>query len=302
MSKKSTALFTIGYSGDALENNTIDVRELAPALLALGGLIDESNKIVNENKTQIKVCIKATSPGSFNVVIEAVQEGWNALKDMFLSDNATAIISIKEILLMLFGAGGGLICLIRKLKGKTPETIENLENGKVKITYGGGSLIISKELLELYKNIVIRASIEGLVKPLRQPGIDTFSVKENKEQEVICEVKNDEVELFDVPSVQMQETVLNVDEREMFFSLVSISFKDDNKWRLDDGNSAVNVSIKDEVFINKIKGNEIAFAHGDTLKCKVKITQKQISKALKTEYEIIEVIEHISGYKQLNLF
>ncbi|MDR2437318.1 MAG: hypothetical protein LBD17_04545 [Endomicrobium sp.] len=100
----------------------------------------------------------------------------------------------------------------------------------------------------------------------------------------------------------MQDEELLSSEREMIFSPVAISFKEDNKWRLNDGISTVNVSIKDIEFINKIKQNLIAFSIGDIPKCKVKITQKQTAEGLKTEYEILKVLNHTPGYKQINLF
>lgn len=42
------AKFQVRYSGPLLADHTMDVRDLAPAMLALGDLIREANNEINE--------------------------------------------------------------------------------------------------------------------------------------------------------------------------------------------------------------------------------------------------------------
>jgi hypothetical protein len=158
---------------------------------------------------------------------------------------------------------------------------------------------IPRELLELYKNYAVRKAVEGIIKPLKSDGITKFKVKNNK-KETIYEATKEDAIFFDAPPIPEEQ--LQTDIKTMYFSLVSISFKENNKWLLNDGNSTVNISIEDTAFIDKIKRNKIAFSCGDTLKCEVRITQKRTAAGLKTEYEILEVKEHKPAYKQLELF
>ena len=49
----------IYYEGQNYQEGKIDIKELAPSLLAFGELIEEANQIINNQKTEIKTYITA---------------------------------------------------------------------------------------------------------------------------------------------------------------------------------------------------------------------------------------------------
>ena len=49
----ATERFEITFAGDAVEAGTIDVKDFAPTLLAVGGLIEQSNRVLNEGKAGV---------------------------------------------------------------------------------------------------------------------------------------------------------------------------------------------------------------------------------------------------------
>ena len=93
----------------------------------------------------------------------------------------------------------------------------------------------------------------------------------------------------------------NADAREMNLQIISLSFKEENKWRFTDGLEPFTASIEHVDFLNKIANNEISFSKNDYLKCMVREKQSQTAKGLKLERTIVEVIKHTPSARQLKL-
>jgi len=59
----------------------------------------------------------------------------------------------------------------------------------------------------------------------------------------VLTIEHDDVNAFAVPEAD-EETLLD-DVRRSAFSIVSLAFKEDNKWRLHDGNTQISAIITD---------------------------------------------------------
>jgi hypothetical protein len=106
--------FGITYDGPALAAGTMPVRDLAPALLALGDLFTEASQVLYPDAGPVALNIKATDEGSFDVhlILEA-KDLWDQLVDMFTSDEVTALVNLQN--LVIGGVGSmGLIALVMK--------------------------------------------------------------------------------------------------------------------------------------------------------------------------------------------
>ena len=100
---------------------------------------------------------------------------------------------------------------------------------------------------------------------------------------------------------QTADELLLEREYDGIFSIIAPVFKEDNKWRLSDGNSNLNVSIMDKEFLDRVDARKVSFYKGDLLKCKIRTTQWKSENGLKTEHEVLQVINLIQG-TQMNLF
>lgn len=289
----SKATFTLAYDGPALSDGTMDVRDLAPALLAVGQLFDAANSVLNDDATTVTIQVKATGRGSFEVYFQIAQSLHEQLVHLLNSEEVIAAINLKELIL---GGAFGLIWLIRRLKGRNLPKVEKLSESHVRITVEGESFDVPLQLLRLYQDIAVRDAAEKLIsQPLQKEGIDTFEVRENNKP--VVTVKKDEAKYFKSP--ELLDEVLIEETRRTAYSILSLAFKEDNKWRLYDGVSSIPALIEDHDFLKRVDANQIAFAKGDILICDVLIVQKRTKEGLKAEYFIKKVIEHKTAMRQI---
>lgn len=292
-----TASFTVAYDGASLRSHTMDVRDLAPAMLSLGNLFDEVNRVINGKESTIKVHVKAQTAGSFHIAFE-ISQSFGSQITGFLT--GSAITSAANLLALISGTVGGthgLIWLIRRLQGQKPGKITDIGNGMLLLEHNGETFDAPVNLLRLYKDIAVRNAIAQTIKPLEQRGIDTFAIIRN---DVVLEKVNSESAPYFAPPV-LEDERLYVTETEDAYSIVSLAFKDDNKWRLYDGSAIISVIIRDEDFMRRVNENMVYFAKGDILRCRVRTTSWQTQAGLRKEHEVLEVLEHRQAARQLSL-
>lgn len=291
----SKADLQISYDGNALRDGTMDVRDLAPALLAIGQLFDAANYALNSERAKVSVHVKATKEGSFSIDFEVMQSLIDQATSLLSGNGIVAALNLKEL---LFGATISLIWIIKKLKGGKPDKIERLSGDMMRVTYGDDVFDVPLKLLRLYQDLAVRNAVERVVKePLEKDGIDSFKVIES--EMTIIEVRASDIETFAKPEFE-EKTILD-DVRRSAFSIVSLAFKEDNKWRLHDGSNQISATINDPTFLQKVDQNEVSFSKGDVLVCQVRVKQSQTESGLKTEYIVEQVINHIPAPRQLSL-
>ena len=290
--KDMSEKFHVIYDGVALDEHLMDVRDLSPAMLAISDLFVHVNKELNGDTLEIQLKVKANfKAGSFGMEFTEVLSWVSQMRDLLISNNAMALSNASGILALIgFFGGKGLIQLYKELKGKPPVKIEeSLENAKV--FYSETECIeVSKDVLRLYRNRTIAADINKMLEPLNKEGIDSFYVvRDSDKNNAELAITKDEIPYFEYHEI---ESDLSENTTETFVQIEAAVFKDNNKWKFDNGGSPINAAILDEEFLRKIDSGELRFGKGDLLKVKLKTIQTFAHGKLKTEFQVIEVLEH----------
>jgi|TARA_R110000744_G_C19371224_1_gene562637 hypothetical protein len=302
----SEANFSLIFRGNAVENGQIDVQDFAPALLAVGELLQSANEVVNGDKAKVAVKVRATAVACFEVdltlwqeIIESIFTYAQAHKDEIEAANGLADLVFKIGGAAVGGvtvAGGGLFALLKWMKGRKPDRIEE-KGGDVIVHIGDTYFITNSQTIKLAESANVRSHARKMVASLEKEGIESISARQPGGEELVLD-KSD-ISSFDVPENEEEE--LEDETRKMTLQIISLSFKEDNKWRLTDGAEPFTADIEDIGFLNKIANDEISFGKNDYLICEVRERQTMTSKGLKKERTVVKVIEHKPAARQLRL-
>jgi hypothetical protein len=302
--------FQLVYDGPDVRQGSMDVYDLAPALLSVGDLVRETNRFFNQDRSKVAVQVRSDfQRGSFEVALILDQGIVEQTKQVLFGGT---VVDARGLVDLIFGhpeslIGGttlttgavmGLIKVYKILKGARPAP------ASVKIEDNSTTLIqninVEAKTAQLYMNDAIRSHVDRVVRPLAKVGIDFLEVR--KEKQLI-----DRLEKADVPervyesSPESGMSEVLFDSREALLNVIKVDFEK-GKWRFSDGTAKFAAAINDSVFQAKLDNREIGFYKGDVLRVRLKTTQiVQAAGNLKTEYSIEEVLEHSPLPKQQSL-
>ncbi|MCW0921395.1 hypothetical protein [Pseudomonas sp. RG1] len=305
MDDMSKASFNVLYDGPALANSEMDVRELAPALLALGSLLEEANSVINDGRAQVAVQVKATfKTGCFGIELEVIQSLLQHAHNLFSNES---VASAKELLEWIgliqdnagnaIAGGAGLLWLIKRIRGRRINQVVLLDRGRVRVVMDDDALVTEEKVLALYRQFRVRQALENVLKPLEADGIDTFAVTNLKQTDRFIEISKAERPYFKTPEPESE--TLSEDEFDVNLQIVSISFQEGNKWRFNDGASVFYADMLDESFISQVAASATSFTKGDILKVRLRRVQALSGEQFKTDYTVTKVLEHRKAMAQL---
>jgi hypothetical protein len=294
----SHAELALTYEGPAVDTGVMDVRDLAPALLAVGNLIEATNRVINGDNSTASVQVRTVGAGSFAIGLDVSVAFIQSIRDMLARAEATAAANVVTILTGTAGAGAGVIALVKWLRGRRPTAIRRREAERVEVDVDGQMIEVDEIVARVSVDVSVRLALERVVaEPLSRDGIDAVSLGPRTEPERI-----EKLDGFAFLAPPDRESGTYEYRYRAPFSIVSLSFKQGNKWRLNDGKTTLNVTVVDHSYLERVDRNEITFAKGDILICDVRVETREEPKGLKSEFFIERVLEQRRPGRQASLF
>ena len=299
----------IAYEGEALENGSMDIAYLAPALMAFGRMVQRANDVMG-NTYPVRLMIKADNirAGSFDVTLEIVTTTLQEIKLFMGIADDVGLKALVEALGLGCGTYKGLIWLIKHIGlRKVVKVDESTPHGTVvNLTLNDNSnVIIDKKVYNFYVDREVRAHIDEVMKPLEMEGVDSFQVRnplrpESKEH--FEKINSEERAMFMAPELNPTVETSNVTESEERLNIIGVVFDKNQKWRFSDGDVQFWARIEDEDFWKAVISGKYAFRDGDGLNviCK-KVQVVTTNGDVKTERTITKVLKVIPKPTQIQL-
>jgi hypothetical protein len=292
--------FYLVYDGPALASNEMDVRQLAPALHALGDLLESANRVVNGQTFKTQVKVKGSfKTGCFGIDFVYSQRLLDSFVGLFTSHYVEATLNLVGLLGLVGTGGVGLVKFLRWLRGRPIRRVIELDNGRVRIEVDDDHIELERAVIELFKDIEVRRSLDAVVRaPLEVDGIESFGTGKDKDSVEL--VTKGEAIYFAAPD--LPDELINESEYETVVKVVNVAFQEENMWRLAEGQTVFFARIEDQGFIQDVQSNVKVFAKDDlffvTLKKKQFLGEKG---NVKTEYSVVKVNDHRSAARQIQL-
>lgn len=297
----------IGYDGPSLADHSMDVNDLAPALLSFAQLLKASNAVLNGERASVRVRVKAGfQPGSFSAAIAIVQSLGEHIKTFLGVESYSALDILALIGFVQSVTGVNLVEVLRWKRGRKVQSSETPDGMRL-IVVGEGNTIVSADsdstivippaTARLYKAPGVRRALRKVLGPLHSPGIDEFYVRRGQTE---MRIKRDEVVYFDPPFEV--EKVLTENRSIVVVQLATVVFMGERRWDLYDGERRFSARIQDPEFLADLAEGRISFAKGDRLRIELLMRQIERDGRIDVAYEVVRVLEHIPGPEQPSLF
>jgi hypothetical protein len=295
----SEAVFRLAYNGEAVSDGEMDVADLAPALIGVSQLLKAAGRVVDGDGADIRVRVKSTRDACFEVLLNVIVPDATAAWALWKTPDVQAAATLLSLVgITGIGTVGGAIGLVRRMKGRQPSRLIAASPGNVAIEIDGDRFEVPDMVARIAMDAGVRAALERVVsEPLERDGIETVEIGGGG---TTATIEKSEAPYFRALPLGAPDEF--VSRHTKAFSIVTLSFKTGQKWRLSDGASPRLVAMSDANFIARVESSQEAFAKGDILVCEVVETSRRTTTGFKSDYEIVRVIEHRRAFKDTPLF
>lgn len=293
----------IAYEGRALASHSMDVEQLAPALLAVGQLFAEANHVLNEGRTKVNVRVRSDfEHGCFLANLDIVFSWAQQIADLVSGDGTISAAKVAAILGIGIGGGGGSLIWYLKAKGKKPvkSVSERDKLGNVQIEFEGdhNHVEIHHHVHDLSTNQKILNAAEKIMDPTQSAGVDYVEFRRNGE--AISTINKDEArEIMEGIELERGGLPPQVIQARLTTHRPALDTST-KKWRFWHGDRSISVDISE----TSIAKNALArgfVSPSDTYLVDLEITERMTSTGnYVNEYKVLKVRDFHAGMVQID--
>lgn len=256
---------TIRYDGPALADHLMDVQDLAPALLALGDIIQIANRKFNGDNADIRVLVNAdVEQRCFQIDLSLVQSVLEQAKGFFARDDIATAKEIAEWIGIIgsgtVGTGFGLFKLVKWLA-----TRPKVEGTQLQVTTEGGvttlidgdhnQVTVNHHVYLLASDAAVVDRVKRVVAPLHKPGYDVLQFVEG--DAVVDTIDKAEAGLTaTMPPDVLDQSKDDVSSIRGHLRIKSPQYEGNAKWSVLWGGRAIDVTMPAD-FVHGFQHNEI---------------------------------------------
>ncbi|HKI99699.1 MAG TPA: hypothetical protein VKB51_14590 [bacterium] len=298
------ASFKVKYDGPGLAGHAMDVQDLAPALLAIGDMCREANRLINGNDTTVDVLIAAAPEhGSFIVTLSAIQTVLDTAQQIVGNQY---IHTIKEILEWLGLLGipvipGAIATTIGYLRVKNGRPVESVtkpddadNRGRLSVQFrgDGNAVTVNQNAYFLGENGAIAGSVGKVFEPVQRPRIDNVQFgSERDEWEVYGKDDAERVVKSSNPDMPLDEPTVNVMETWLRIYAPKYDAKAETWWFLWMG-----TRITADITLTSLAQDSLEAGGvpvGTAYRVKLQIRERGPNQ--RADYKVLEVLETRAG-------
>lgn len=304
---KTSSSFQLAYDGPAVSDGSMDVQELAPALQALGDLLQRSNELMNGDNSRVTLRVVAGfDRGSFDI---------NFLLNQGLRDPALALLPMlstldaAQLLDLALGTYDkaemivtGVAKIYKAFKGARPiDTRPGTQANTTILVFGSHNTIVADSgTARLYNDDRVRSALTRAASPLLNEGVDQLEVR--RADKIVERLDRSDIDLS--PAAHLAPSADETPAaptRDLWVRVVKPNF-DGGRWTFHDGSAKFGADVEDKGFQARVDSRDQGFFAGDTFLIRMRSVQHIDRNGVLTTRNVVEkVLDQKSSPKQRRL-
>lgn len=283
--------FAAKYAGPALDDHEMDATYLGTALLGLGDMFREANRVAHPlSEKEPRVKVKEVRPGSFEVAFGIdytnVEQAVNLLSGKYSNAGANALAFGTPLLCIVVSAVKAVKAKAAGKKVSSDELVTELKDE-----------LLVKHVNELKESRDFQKGVANLASPVLQDGIDQVDFFDPSGRNLIS---IDEAEALQIHRFEDEiKSDIRYETAIIEIGTPQIEKPLRRKWGLKHPDyGAINARLVDRNFADFVERGEVLFGKGRQFKTRLRVEELDLGdREYRRDFEIVE-IEAIEGPTQ----